>query len=98
MREAIITVALSLAVAIGVGIWETASKGHLIRALGGVTTGDLAEIRDRELVCEAITKEEFQERPVCNAGYVMAQWCSGDCNEDDARVALCCHHRYKERQ
>ena len=83
---------IALILAAGAIIWESVSEGALIRNLGGVTSADLDMVKNRKLMCEALVSEEFEEPPTCSAGYTLASWCSGDCNADDARVALCCHY------
>ena len=86
----------ALVVAAGAAIWGALAEGGLVKSLGGATSSELAEVRQqldthpRELTCEALVSEEFQKRPTCNSGYQMTQWCSGDCNADDAQVTLCC--------
>ena len=82
------------------GIWEIVSDGGLVRALGGVTADELSEIKKelgthpRKVACEAHPREDFsQQRTMnCEPGFKLAEWCSGDCNDDDAMVTLCCNY------
>ena len=98
-----VTAAVISAAIIGValGIWEVVADGSLIGLLGGATTGELTEIEKelatypRELACDAYPREEHSPPSTmnCKSGFKLAEWCSGDCNADDARVTLCCNYK-----
>ena len=75
-------------ISIGVFVWERATDGSLIRALGGAVAEDITK---RLESCEAFPREETQPFAQCRSGtFQLAEWCSGDCNADDARVTICC--------
>ncbi len=79
MERVIAGLVVALILAAGGFVWSTISD-------------ELETLKNRKLVCQALTTEEFDPAPTCDAGYTLARWCSGDCNEDDAQVTLCCHH------
>ena len=61
----------------------------------GQLSKNVESLDSQKLTCEAIPREEFQEEfASCAADYYkLAEWCSGDCNADDARVTLCCKYK-----
>lgn len=81
----------SILIGIGLVAWEKATDGSLIRWLGGAVIEDITKLKTRRLQCEAHPVEEFQPTKQCEAGqFKLVEWCSGDCNKDDARVTICC--------
>jgi hypothetical protein len=62
----------------------------LITSVGSLTE-DVASLKTKQLLCVAMPTEDHQGFALCAEGYYsLAQWCSGDCNGDDARVVICC--------
>lgn len=48
-------------------------------------------LSQRQTVCRALPREDFEEYATCDDNeYQLMNWCSGDCNADDARVTVCC--------
>jgi len=69
--------------AIAFTIWEWMTDGSLIKYLGGAVIENMQ--------CVAHPAEDFQSyRPCMKDEFTFAEWCSGDCNSDDARVTICC--------
>lgn len=51
----------------------------------------IAKLEGERLECVAYPTEENRRPPECGAGsYEFANWCSGNCDGDDARVRICC--------
>lgn len=65
----------------------------LIEEVGNFSK-EVKRLNSKKLTCQATPREESQEKSVsCAANYYkLAEWCSGDCNADDARVTLCCKY------
>ena len=66
----------------------------LIEEVGNFSK-EVKRLNSKKLTCQATPREEFQEKSVsCAADYYkLAEWCSGDCDRDDARVTLCCKYK-----
>ena len=89
MQSQILTAVIAAAiVAVGILVVQAATDGGLVRLLGGATVEQVESLR-----CEALPAEEHQPQPRCQSGFPLAEWCSGDCGGDDARVTLCCSYR-----
>ncbi len=76
-----------------------AGTRELVSWCAGNCSGDDESTRicidDNDLVgviCGAIAAEDSEEFPLCpNSEYgATAQWCSGNCDYDDAKVTICC--------
>ncbi len=61
--------------------------------LANRTAVGLNELKGRRLSCEALPREDEQKPASCSKGFKLAEWCSGNCDKDDARVTLCCDYR-----
>ncbi len=74
-----------------VGAWQWVTDGSLIKWLGGAVVADITSAESGRLQCTALPAEETQPPRQCGAGqFKLVEWCSGDCNSDDARVTICC--------
>ena len=66
--------------------WERASDGSLVKALGGAVIADIKQ------QCTGHPVEDFEPYAQCREGtYELLRWCSGDCNDDDAKMTICCN-------
>ena len=74
---------------------EKYPKANDLRKEVGQLSKTVKRLDSQKLTCEATPREEFQEKSIsCTADYYkLAEWCSGDCNADDARVTLCCKYK-----
>lgn len=64
--------------------WDRTTDGSLIKMLGGAAIENLQ--------CKAYPTEEHHPPKQCTAEtFKLVEWCSGDCNADDARVTICCN-------
>ena len=64
----------------------------LIKKVGELSK-NVKKLNSKKLTCKAKPSEDFQKFASCEADYYrLAEWCSGDCNADDAKVTLCCKY------
>ena len=97
----------AVVIAFAVLVWEKATDGGLISALGGATKTEVGavtqavdglrkELLGRRLACTAHPKEDRSKWATCaSPKFELTRWCSGDCNADDARVTICCSYERK---
>ena len=54
---------------------------------------EVKQIANKKLKCRAIPKEDKKKYGKCSDNeFKLAQWCSGDCGGDDAKVTICCKY------
>ena len=76
---------------------EKYPKADDLRKEVGQLSRNVKRLDSKKLTCEAKPREEYQEFASCAADYYkLAEWCSGDCNADDAIVTLCCKYTIDE--
>ena len=80
-------------------VWVTIASA-VILAVGGVLAHNWTQLvgpggaiahDPPPMACSAHPSEDYQAYASCPAGTEsFLEWCSGDCNDDDARVRICC--------
>ena len=63
----------------------------IITAAGGIIAYNWSLFSGPPNSCVAYTSEDYEDYVPCPPrSEVFVEWCSGDCNDDDARVRICC--------
>lgn len=81
---------------IATAIWDGLADGGLVKALGGATNQEVAAlaavtVSPEDWSCKTLVSEdEEQFRQCAEPQFELTRWCSGNCDNDDARAVICC--------